>query len=218
MLVGKVVLAVSVIAIITLIVGNLSALPQKNFKRLLAYSSVAHAGFILMALACTPTTATAGEFLSPAKVIAFYLGAYLLMTLLAFIIMTTVRSKFAGEELSSYKGLAKRSPFLAFAMIISMASLAGIPLTAGFFGKFFVFQLAIQQQQWVLLAIGLIGAGAGFYYYLKIAASMFIGEAGEKDDISAIRVAPLSKVTMILLIIAILAAGLNPNLIMGLLS
>lgn len=217
-LVGKVVLAITVIAILTLIIGNLSALPQKNFKRLLAYSSVAHAGFLLMALACTPTMAQAGEFLSPAKVIAFYLGAYLLMTLLAFLVMTVVRSKVVGEELTSYKGLAKRSPFLAFAMIISMASLAGIPLTAGFFGKFFVFQLAVQQQQWVLLVIGLIGAGAGFYYYLKIAASMFLSETEANDDTSAIPVGNLARFTMIVLIVAILLGGLNPNLIMGLLS
>ena len=217
-LVGKIILAVTVIAVLTLIVGNLSALPQQNFKRLLAYSSVAHAGFLLMALACTPTASQAGEFLSPAKVIAFYLGAYLLMTLLAFLVMTTVRVQIPGEDLTSYKGLAKRSPFLAFAMIISMASLAGIPLTAGFFGKFFVFQLAVQQQQWFLLTVGLVGAGAGFYYYLKIAASMFLSEQDPKDDISAIPVGTLSRIAMIVLIALILIGGLNPALIIGLLS
>ena len=217
-LVGKVILAITVIAILTLIVGNLSALPQKNFKRLLAYSSVAHAGFLLMALACTPTASQVGEFLSPAKVIAFYLGAYLLMTLLAFLVMTAVRTKIVGEDLVAYKGLAKRSPFLAFAMIISMASLAGIPLTAGFFGKLFVFQLAVQQQQWILLAVGLIGAGTGFYYYLKIAASMFLSEETPADDTSAIPVDLLSRIAMTVLIVLILLGGVNPGIIMGLLS
>lgn len=217
-LVGKVILAVTVIAILTLIIGNLSAIPQKNFKRLLAYSSVAHAGFLLMALACTPTAAEAGQFLSPAKVIAFYLGAYLLMTLLAFLVMTAVRTRVVSEDLTSYKGLSKRSPFLAFAMLIAMASLAGIPLTAGFFGKLFVFQLAVQQEQWLLLAVGLIGAGAGFYYYLKVAASMFLTETGEKDELSAIPVGNLARFTMVVLILAILIGGLNPGLIMGLLS
>lgn len=217
-LVGKVILAVTVIAILTLIIGNLSAIPQKNFKRLLAYSSVAHAGFLLMALACTPTAAEAGQFLSPAKVIAFYLGAYLLMTLLAFLVMTAVRTRVVSEDLTSYKGLSKRSPFLAFALLIAMASLAGIPLTAGFFGKLFVFQLAVQQEQWLLLAVGLIGAGAGFYYYLKVAASMFLTETGEKDELSAIPVGNLARFTMVVLILAILIGGLNPGLIMGLLS
>lgn len=217
-LVGKVILAVTVIAILTLIIGNLSAIPQKNFKRLLAYSSVAHAGFLLMALACTPTAAEAGQFLSPAKVIAFYLGAYLLMTLLAFLVMTAVRTRVVSEDLTSYKGLSKRSPFLAFALLIAMASLAGIPLTAGFFGKLFVFQLAVQQEQWLLLAVGLIGAGAGFYYYLKVAASMFLTETGEKDELSAIPVGNLARFTMVVLILAILIGGINPGLIMGLLS
>ncbi|MEM6278921.1 MAG: NADH-quinone oxidoreductase subunit N [Verrucomicrobiota bacterium] len=215
-LVGKVMLALAIIAVLTLIIGNLSALPQKNFKRLLAYSSVAHAGFLLMALACTPTVSEAGKTLSPVTVIAFYLGAYLFMTLLAFLVMTSVRSQVNAEDLDAYQGLAKRSPFLAFAMIISMASLAGIPLTAGFFGKFFVFQLAVQQQQWILLAVGLIGAGAGFYYYLKIAASMFLsGDSETLESDSAIPVTPLARVTMIVLIVVILIGGINPNLILG---
>ena len=99
-----------------------------------------------------------------------------------------------------------------------MASLAGIPLTAGFFGKFFVFQLAIAQQQWLLVVVGLIGACAGFYYYLKIAASMYLSSAEKNDDTSAIPISPLTKTTMIALIIAIIAAGFAPGLIFGLMN
>lgn len=214
-LVGKVTLVLTVVAILTLLVGNLAALPQKNFKRLLAYSSIAHAGFLVMALASSPR---AGGIISmsPVIVIAFYLGAYLLMTLLAFLVMTTLRTKIAGEELDSFRGLAKRSPFLAFAMLVSMASLAGIPLTAGFFGKFFVFKLAVEAQQWTLLVFGLIGAAAGFYYYLKIAASMYLSEPVKDGDTSAITVSPLAKIAMVTLMVVIILAGFNPGVILGL--
>ncbi len=219
-LVDKVSIVLMALAILTLIVGNLAALPQKNFKRLLAYSSVAHAGFLLMALASTPRHSESASSMSPATVIAFYLGAYLLMTLLAFLVMTTVRNQVVGEDLDSYKGLARRSPFLAFALLIAMASLAGIPLTAGFFGKLFVFKLAADQENWVLLAVGLIGASAGFYYYLKIAVSMFLvapeGSPTEGENTS-FPINPVARIAMIALIVAIIVGGINPNIILGLL-
>ncbi|MEC5125447.1 NADH-quinone oxidoreductase subunit N [Verrucomicrobiales bacterium BCK34] len=217
-LVGKVTMVLTVVAALTLLFGNFSAIPQKNFKRLLAYSSIAHAGFLMMALASAPEKLVEGSELTPVNVIAFYLGAYLLMTLLAFLVMSTMRKVQVSEEIDSYRGLAKRSPFLAFALLISMASLAGIPLTAGFFGKFFVFQLAVAQQQWLLVVVGLIGAGAGFYYYLKIAASMYLSPTEKNDDTSAIAISPLSRVTMIALIVAIIAAGFAPGLIFGLMG
>lgn len=215
LLVEKIILVLTVLAILTLLVGNFAALPQKNFKRLLAYSSIAHAGFLVMALACWPRE-TGGVTMLPSTVIAFYLGAYLLMTLLAFLVMTTLRTSIAGEELDSYRGLAKRSPFLAFALLVSMASLAGVPLTAGFFGKFFVFKLAVESQQWVLLTFGLIGAAAGFYYYLKVAVSMYLSEPVKDGDLSPIPVHPLTRVTLIALIILVLLAGVHPGVILGL--
>lgn len=217
-LVGKVTFVLTILAILTLLIGNLAAMPQKNFKRLLAYSSIAHAGFLMMALASAPDAEpdSAPNALTPASVITFYLGAYLLMTLLAFLVMSVVRKSTPSEDLDSYKGLAKRSPFLAFAMLIAMASLAGIPLTAGFFGKFFVFKLAAESHQWLLLGAGLLGAAAGFYYYLKIAASMFLSESeGEQETIS---IDGITRFAMVILIVAIFAAGINPNLFLGLLS
>jgi len=219
-LVGKVSQVLVAVAILTLLVGNLAALPQRNFKRLLAYSSVAHAGFLLMAIAAAPPEGGgSGPLSSPAVVVAFYLGAYLLMTLLAFLVMVTVRRRITGEDFDAYNGLARHSPFLAVAMLIAMASLAGIPLTAGFFGKFFVFTLAVEQQQWVLLAVGLVGAGAGFYYYLKIAAAMFLAEPPKgQDETAAIPVGSIARVAMIALMVAIILAGINPNLILALMG
>ncbi|MEX2579040.1 MAG: NADH-quinone oxidoreductase subunit N [Verrucomicrobiales bacterium] len=213
----KVTLVLGALAALTLIVGNLTALPQKNFKRLLAYSGIAHSGFLLMALASAPTAATANA-LTPATVIAFYLGAYLLMTLLAFLVMSTMRQRVVSEDIDAYRGLFKSSPFLAVTLLIAMASLAGIPLTAGFFGKFFVFKLAVEQEQWFLIVVGLVGAAAGFYYYLKVAASMFLEDpkASAGGDL-AVPIGAVTRIAMILLIIAIFAAGVYPNLILGLL-
>jgi NADH-quinone oxidoreductase subunit N len=213
---GKVTAVLVIVAIITLLVGNLAALPQKNLKRLLAYSSIGHSGFLLMALASAPVESTKGA-LTPATVIAFYLGAYLLMTLLAFLVLTILRPVIVGEDLDAYRGLAKRSPFLALALLVAMASLAGIPLTAGFFGKLFAFQMAVGAQQWGLLTAGLIGAAAGFYYYLKIAVSMYFAEP-PKDETSAIRVNPFTGTVMAVLMILIVVAGIAPGLIQSLIG
>ncbi len=208
---GKVTAVLTGVAILTLLVGNLAALPQKNFKRLLGYSSIGHSGFLLMALASAPVESARGA-LTPATVIAFYLGAYLLMTLLAFLVLSAVRPLFPGEEVDSFRGLAKRSPFLAFALLVAMTSLAGVPLTAGFFGKLFAFQMAINAQQWGLLTAGLIGAAAGFYFYLRIAVSMYFSDP-QKEDAAAIRVNPLTRTAMVILIVLIVAVGIAPGLI-----
>lgn len=212
-LVAKVTAVLVGVAVLTLLVGNLSALPQRNFKRLLAYSSIGHSGFIVMALASSPVSGKAS--MSPIAAASFYLGAYLLMTLLAFLVMTTVRSASAGDDLDDYRGLAKRSPFLAFALLLSMASLAGIPLTAGFFGKLFAFALAVQSQHWVLLGVGVIGAAAGFYYYLKIAVSMYFSEPAKGADASPIPTSPFAGTAMVVLMVLIVLGGVVPGLIMG---
>src|SRR5262249_33500119 len=123
------------IALLTLIYGNLAALPQTNLKRLLAYSSIAHAGYLLIGVVCFDVRA-----------VAFYLVAYLLMTLLSFAVFIIVAQQ-AGEEIADFDGLGKRSPFLAFAMLIGMISLAGVPFTVGFWGKFYIFYAAVLQRQ-----------------------------------------------------------------------
>jgi NADH-quinone oxidoreductase subunit N len=139
------------------------------------------------------------------------------MTLLAFLVLTILRPVIVGEDLDAYRGLAKRSPFLAFALLVAMASLAGIPLTAGFFGKLFAFQMAVGAQQWGLLTAGLIGAAAGFYYYLKIAVSMYFAEP-PKDETSAIRVNPFTGTVMAVLMILIVVAGIAPGVIRSLIG
>src|SRR2546429_386122 len=150
-----------VIALLTLIYGNLAALPQTNLKRLLAYSSIAHAGYLLIGVVCFDVRA-----------IVFYLVAYLLMTLLSFAVLIIVAQQ-TGEEISDFDGLAKRSPFLAFAMLIGMVSLAGVPFTAGFFGEVFFFFSAALPSPIPLVVVGGFSVGCGVYYYLKVVRAMY---------------------------------------------
>src|SRR5438067_3191223 len=139
------------ITALTVLYGNLAALPQGNLKRLLGYSSIAHAGYLLIGVVCFD-----------GRAVTFYLVAYLLMTLLSFAVLVIVGQQ-TGDRIDDFDGLGQRSPFLAFAMLIAMASLAGVPLTAGFFGKFLIFMAAVAQQQTGLIIAGTIGAGCGLY-------------------------------------------------------
>jgi NADH-quinone oxidoreductase subunit N len=184
------------IALLTLIYGNLAALPQTNLKRLLAYSSIAHAGYLLVGLVCFDVRA-----------ITFYLVAYLLMTLLSFAVLIIVAQQ-TGEEISDFDGLANRSPFLAFAMLIGMVSLAGVPFTAGFLGKFYIFYAAVLQRQIALVFVGVITVGCGFYYYLKVVRAMY-WQSDSKTD--AIPVNGLSRVAISALIIATIWLGVYPQ-------
>ena len=184
------------IALLTVTYGNLAALPQNNLKRLLGYSSIAHAGYLLIGLAC---------FDGPS--VTFYLVAYLLMTLLSFAVLVVVAQQ-TGEEISGFDGLAKRSPFLAFAMLIGMASLAGVPFTVGFFGKFFIFNAAIAHRQTALVIVGIITVACGFYYYFKVVRAMYWQPTAKIDDVP---VSGLSRVTMSALIVAIIWLGIYPQ-------
>src|SRR6266700_720128 len=185
-----------VIALLTLIYGNLAALPQANLKRLLAYSSIAHAGYLLIGVACFDASA-----------ITFYLAAYLLMTLLSFAVLTIVAPQ-TGEEISDFDGLATRSPFLAFAMLIGMVSLAGVPFTAGFIGKFFIFYAAIAQHQTILVIVGVLTVGCGFYYYLKVVRAMYWQSTTNR---SKIPMNGLSRLAISGLVIATIWLGVYPQ-------
>jgi NADH-quinone oxidoreductase subunit N len=185
-----------VIALLTLIYGNLAALPQSNLKRLLAYSSIAHAGYLLIGVVCFDVMA-----------VSFYLVAYLLMTLLSFAVLVIVAQQ-TGEDISGFDGLGKRSPFLAFAMLIGMVSLAGLPFTAGFLGKFYIFNAAVSQHQIALIVVGVITVGCGFYYYLKVVRAMYCQSATNVDRIP---VTSLSRVAISALIIATIWFGVYPQ-------
>ena len=184
------------IALLTLIYGNLAALPQANLKRLLAYSSIAHAGYLLIGVVCFDVRA-----------VTFYLVAYLLMTVLSFAVLIIVAQQ-TGEEISDFDGLAKRSPFLAFAMLVGMVSLAGVPFTAGFLGKFYIFYAAISQRQIALVMVGVLTVGCGFYYYLKVVRAMYWQST---PNLTKIPVTGLSRLAISALVIATIWLGVYPQ-------
>jgi NADH-quinone oxidoreductase subunit N len=186
----------TLIALLTMIYGNLAALPQSNLKRLLAYSSIAHAGYLLIGV-----VSLSGEAVS------FYLVAYLLMTLLSFAVLIVV-AKQTGENIEDFNGLAKRSPFLAFAMLIAMASLAGVPFTAGFLGKFFIFDAAIRHHQTALVVAGVVTVACGFYYYLKVVRAMYWEDAASNTTVP---LSGLSRMTMAAMIAGIIFLGVYPQ-------
>ncbi len=170
--------AVAVLATLTLIVGNVVALVQPNIKRMLAYSSIAHAGYILIAIAASAATP---DGVSSAL---FYMFAYLFTTMGAFAVVIAVERKTnVGVELDDYKGLAKRSPMLALAMAYFMLSLTGVPPTGGFSGKFFIFRAAIEADLLWLAIVGVITSAISGYYYLRVVYTMYMMDGeGEVAD------------------------------------
>jgi len=209
---GPVMKLLIILSIATLLFGNLAAIPQTNFKRLLAYSSIAHAGFLLLALAAGKSEST--EALGSSQVVSFYLATYLIMTLGVFFVLAQVRIQRDGENITDFNGLGKTNPLLALSLTVLLAALAGVPLTAGFIGKFFVFSLAVDAGLWVGVGVAFIAAAAGFYYYFNVVRSMWWAEPGAR---AAVTLPPISKVCVALLTIATIIFGIWPQPIFNLL-
>ncbi|MDP4199508.1 MAG: NADH-quinone oxidoreductase subunit N [Bacteroidota bacterium] len=176
-------LLIAALSVITMTVGNLAALLQSNVRRLLAYSSIAHAGYILAALAVSGASIPARLFFSPPGVVAImiYLATYLFMQLGAFYVIMLIENKIGSEEIDDYRGLGARSPIVASAFVIFLVSLTGIPLTAGFIGKFYLFTAILTPNPvthgmpWLWLAIAaILNSIVSLYYYLRIASAMFL--------------------------------------------
>ena len=185
-------------------------MPQDNLKRMLAYSSIGHAGYLLVAVASVGPTS--GIFGGADIAIAFYLAGYLLMTLLSFLVMIVVANHSRGDDILHFNGLGKRSPFLAFGMLTAMLSLAGVPFTAGFVGKFLVFAAAVKEHQFVLLGVGIITVAAGFYFYLRVVAAMYWQEP---NDDTPITMRPLTRIAIGVLTLLIFVAGIFPGPILS---
>lgn len=203
-------LTLAVITVLTLLAGNVTAVYQQSFKRMMAYSSISHAGYLLLSL-----TALTNQSQSA---IVFYSLAYSVATISAFGVLmlvakeTGVRSNENAENFEAFNGLGKKNPLLAFVLTVSMLSLAGIPLTAGFWGKFFVFSNAADRGLTWILVIAILMSTVGIYYYFKaiIAAYMREGELG------VIKVAPFYRLVLIATTILTLVFGLMPDFLKGL--
>ncbi|MFF7710102.1 NADH-quinone oxidoreductase subunit NuoN [Pseudomonas sp. NPDC007930] len=169
---GMVYTVLAVIAVLSILVGNLLAVLQSNIKRLLGYSSIAHFGYLLIALVASKGLAV--------EAIGVYLATYVLTSLGAFGVITLMSSPYNGRDadaLFEYRGLFWRRPYLTAVLTVMMLSLAGIPLTAGFIGKFYVIAAGVQSQLWWMVGALVIGSAIGVFYYLRVMVTLYLREA-----------------------------------------
>jgi NADH-quinone oxidoreductase subunit N len=201
----------TVIAIASMFVGNFLALRQQNVKRILAYSSIAHIGYLLVAF-------LAGEEMG-VEAVSFYLVAYFITTVGAFGILSTLSDEDRdAENMDDYKGLLWRRPWTAATLSAMLLSLAGIPLTAGFVGKFYLIAAGVNTERWLLVFMLALNSAIGLYYYIRIIAVMFERHEGEEEPADMLHpsVYIVSGVTMGVLVALLLWVGIYPEWIMGL--
>ncbi len=185
--------------IVTMTLGNLLALRQTNIKRMLAYSSIAQAGYGMIGMVAALTTlGLNAESVDGASAVVFFLIYYVLTNIAAFGVIIVFSNLTGSDEISDLSGLSRRSPWLALAMMFALLSLAGIPPTAGFFGKFFLFRAAVEADLWWLALIGIINAFIALYYYLSVIKVMYLYRS-EDEGVSI----PLSRAAALALGIAV---------------
>ena len=193
-------------AALTMTVGNVVAIVQTNIKRMLAYSSIAHAGYILVAFASKENGIAA---------VLFYTIAYALTNIGAFTIVALIgRENERRTQIEDYAGIGFRQPLLAASLSVCLLSLAGIPLTAGFAGKFLIFRAAIQSHFLWLAVIGVVNSAISVYYYLRVIVVMYMKEPAE--EYIPIAVSPSTAAVLVLTTVGILQLGIYPDFVMSL--
>ncbi|MCM8811597.1 MAG: NADH-quinone oxidoreductase subunit N [Candidatus Omnitrophica bacterium] len=185
------------VAGLTILYGNLGAIPQKNIKRLLGYSSIGHAGYLLIGLACPSSLGSTA--------MVFYLAGYLVTNLAVFLVVTVFSSHTGSDEIKNYAGLSKRSPLLAMVMFIALLSLAGVPPLAGFIGKFMLLLGALSQGHLTLAIIGAVAVVISLYYYLIVVKVMYVDRA---EDSSPVPVSLPMRLALLFCLLGILGIGI----------
>lgn len=205
---------IALLALVSVLLGNLAALVQTNAKRLLAYSGISHAGFALLALTLWNPSGAGDPELAGSSLL-YYLIAYGLTNLGAFAVLAVIRERSGGDELSDLNGLWKRSPFLALIMTLLVLSLAGIPPLAGFWAKFFVFMAGFRAGAGWVVAIAIAMTVVSLAYYLAFIKAIWIASPRDEEPIRT----PVS-IQAVLLVTTVLAVvlGLFPNLVSGVLD
>lgn len=199
---------VAILSAVTMIVGNIVAVSQTNLKRMLAYSSIAHAGYLLMGVAAANRAGVAG--------VLFYLVAYAFTNVGAFAVLTTM-ARPSGEDqtFKTYRGLYRRSPALAVMMMIFMLSLTGIPLTGGFIGKYYLFLSAVEANLIWLAVIGVLTSVVSAFFYLRVIVDMFMREAEPQAEVEPVSYRPLN-FTVNLSAAAVVILGVVPMAVLTL--
>ncbi len=194
-----------VLAVLSLLVGNITAVYQHHFKRMLAYSSISHVGYMLFAILALNTNS--------ANSVLLYAAAYTVASVIAFSVLILVQQKVGIDTYDGFNGLAKRNPYVAFVLTVAMLSLAGIPLTAGFIGKFMMFSGALGSYHIALVVFAVINAAIGVFYYFRVIIAMYFRSG---DDIE-IQVPSYYKVVMGISVFITILLGIYPGFLAGLL-
>jgi NADH-quinone oxidoreductase subunit N len=197
------VVVMEVLAVVTLLVANITAVFQDNVKRMLAYSSVGHAGYVLVAFA--------GGGTDSFSVIYFYLSVYSVASLLAFTILSLVENANSSTLIENFKGLFYKNSFVAVCMILALLSLAGIPPLAGFFGKYQVFALALTNGYVGLVLLAVVTSLIGVYFYFRVIIIMFSKDAQAVDITPSVSI----KILLIVLVILTLLLGIFPEALLS---
>jgi len=226
-------IGLGVIAVVTVTFGNLAAYTQTNVKRLLAYSTISHAGYMLMAVSALmvvvnggPAAGLSAHAVNVAAVRAlegllYYLTVYLFMNLGAFAIVALIRNEIGSEEIADYKGLARQTPLLCVCMLFCMFSLIGAPPFGGFVGKLMIFNslveaAAVHWSMWVVLAIGGLNVVFGLFYYLRVLNAMFLQARPEGAPIANVGLQSAQGVYVLMVSVPVLLFGIAPGLMEGL--
>ena len=195
------------VAAASMTIGNLVAIAQTNVKRMLAYSTIAHAGYMLVGLAAVASRTTDGVSIG-SETLLFYLGGYAVTNLAAFFAIMAIMDRTRSELIESFAGMGKRAPWLALALTVALLSLTGIPPTVGFMAKLFVFGAAIKADLAWLVALGAVNSVISAYFYLRVIRVMYLVEP--KGDDRPARVLPLD-VSVAITAVAVIALGVWPQ-------
>lgn len=199
---------VAVLAVLTMAVGNLVAVVQKSVKRMLAYSSISHAGYLLVGLAVARKVIPPAGLPDGLTAILFYFAGYTFANIGAFAILTVLGREGRAESYADFKGFGHRHPLLAAAMAIFLLSLAGIPLTAGFVGKFYVFGAAVAAGAYSLAVIGVLSSAISLYYYMGVVMAMYMSKTDSERPVVVSR--PLAAALAIMVALTLLV-GVLPS-------
>lgn len=197
-------MVLKVITILTLLIPNLIAAAQENVKRMLAYSSVGHVGYILLAFIAQPSNSS--------SVILYYLTAYSVASITSFAVLLQLEKQNSGTDVLQFNGLFKRNPFLAVSLTIALLSLAGIPPLAGFFGKYLVFVQALERGMVSLTILAIVTSLIGAYYYFKVIIAMFLQEPASGE----LEVSISQKILIAVLVVVMFALAILPDQVLSL--
>ena len=172
----------AVLGALSMSVGNIVAIAQSNIKRMLAYSTVAHAGYLMVGLAAVAARSADGETFGPTGIL-FYLGAYAATNLAAFFVVIAISNRIGSDMISDFAGMGRRAPFLALVLSFALVSLIGLPPTAGFIAKVYIFGAAVQSDLVWLAVVGVINSVVSAYYYLRVVRVMYLSPPTSEEGI-----------------------------------